>query len=250
MKTYAFTNRKGGVGKTTLSSHVAYYAAARGKRTILVDVDPQGNASKTFTDKDPEHELVDVLTGKVLPDEAVVSLRPGLDILATNGKSGRLQEYADGGITTEPMIFFELVSLLRGQYDICIFDLSPGQGTIERAAIAACDEAVVPLVPEPLAADGVVYFRDALPKIRKGFRSNVALKKVIINGINESMTVHRAYRDELVKLGGYEFYQVPQWAGFKKAQDKYKSIFELDPTDKKKQSEVEQSIKSLGEALI
>ena len=249
MKVYGYSNRKGGVGKTTLSTHAAYYCAATGKKTLLIDCDPQGNASKAFTGEKPALELVDVLTGRASPQEAVLSLRPGLDILATNGAAGRLQEYADGGITQEPMIFFELIGALRDAYDIAIMDLSPGQGTLERAALAACDEIIVPLVPEPLAADGVVYFRDALPRIRKGFRSNVKMSKVIINAINETMTVHRNYRDELLQLDGYDFFQVPQWAGFKTAQDNFQAIFEMDGGDKGRHAQAIDAIKAIGRAL-
>ena len=107
MKRVAFYVQKGGTGKTTLSGNVSH-VLARSLRTVLVDCDPQGNASSWFLTAAPRWELADVLQGRVKVQDALVPLGERLAILPTFGLNGTLKQYAEGPLNDEPYIFEEL----------------------------------------------------------------------------------------------------------------------------------------------
>ena len=137
MKTICFHLMKGGVGKTTLSVSVAWELANIGYRTVLVDCDPQGNASSWILEglQEPEHELGDVLLGNVDPEAASLRVDDNLHCIPTFGLSHTLRNYAKSGLASEPFVIADTVQRLP--YDFAVLDLGPGLGTIETAALLA-----------------------------------------------------------------------------------------------------------------
>src|SRR5574344_290539 len=103
-KTIAFHLQKGGVGKTTISGTLACQSALDGFETLLIDVDPQGNASSWFLKDAPTYELADAIQGKCFAQEAIVPLAiiPHLFILPTFGIGGSLKNYSETKLAEEP----------------------------------------------------------------------------------------------------------------------------------------------------
>ena len=93
-KTIAFHLQKGGVGKTTISGTLACQSAIDGYSTLLIDVDPQGNASSWFLEEAPSFELADVVQGRCYSSDAIVAVSqiPNLFILPTFGIDNQLNQ--------------------------------------------------------------------------------------------------------------------------------------------------------------
>lgn len=103
-KTISFHLQKGGVGKTTISGTLACQSALDGFSTLLIDVDPQGNASSWFLKETPAFELADVVQGKCYSADAIIPVTqiPNLYMLPTFGIGGSLKNYAETKLAEEP----------------------------------------------------------------------------------------------------------------------------------------------------
>lgn len=219
-KTIALHLQKGGVGKTTISGTLAYQSALDGFKTLLVDVDPQGNASSWFLKETPKYELADVVMGRCYVNDAIVSV-PGIEnfyILPTFGIGGALKNYSETKLAEEPFILQDLRDELVKDFDHIILDLSPGLGRLEKSAIIASDEVITPMTPEIFSLDGLEIFIEELARIKKNLRSSVLHKRVIINSYDERIKQHRSIY-EAASMGRFEVYRIPVDPVFRKAQE-------------------------------
>src|SRR5690554_5735698 len=134
-RTISFHLQKGGVGKTTISGTLACQSALEGFRTLLVDVDPQGNASSWFLQDAPTFELADVVQGKCYIQDAICPINqvPNLYLLPTFGIGGTLKNYSETKLAEEPYVLQDLVQEVSQSFDRILLDLSPGLGRLERA---------------------------------------------------------------------------------------------------------------------
>lgn len=219
-KTIAFHLQKGGVGKTTISGTLACQSALDGTKTLLVDVDPQGNASSWFLKEAPKFELADVIQGKCYINEAIIPVPTveNLYILPTFGINGGLKNYSETKLAEEPFVIQDAINELKKEFDHIILDLSPGLGRLERAALIASDEVITPMTPEVFSLDGLEIFIDELAKIKKNYRCNIEHSKIIINSYDERIKQHRDICNA-AKEGNFEIFLIPVDPVFRKAQE-------------------------------
>jgi len=251
MKTIAFGIQKGGVGKTSISCTTACHIATKG-RTILLDFDPQGNASTWLALMGPQYELATVLGGKVTVDKAITPTTiPNLDILATFGLDGELKLYSETQLLTEPLIVFELMKEIAALgYEYAVMDLSPGMGALEKAALRGADEVVTPMTPEAFGLDGLQIFNNELAKAIKPFKSFMAgpvYRRIVVNAHDDRIKQHGDIYVKIKELP-YEIYKVPVDPAFRKAQIANKALIQLDRKDGAK-VETMAEIARLGDAL-
>ncbi|AKM11195.1 ParA family protein [Croceicoccus naphthovorans] len=175
MITIAIANQKGGVGKTTSAVNLATAMAAIGWRTLLVDLDPQGNAS-TGLGVPPEDRGVssyDVLVDGVALDEAVVSTTiPDLDLVpATVDLSGAEIELVEMHDRTGRL----RDGLADAHYDICFVDCPPSLGLLTLNALTAADHLLVPLQCEFYALEGLSQLLGTVEQVKDRFNSNLSI---------------------------------------------------------------------------
>ncbi len=221
MRTVAFHLQKGGVGKTTISGTLACQSALNGKKTLVIDCDPQGNISSWFLQTAPAFELADVLQGKCFVKDAIVKV-PVVDnlyLLPTFGIGGTLKTYSETKLSEEPFVIQDLVKEVSSDYDHIIMDLSPGLGMLERYALIASDEVITPMTSEVFSLDGLEIFITELQKLRKNLRSNVKHDKIIINSFDTRIKQHRDIYAAAVESGNYKVYQIPVDPVFRKSQE-------------------------------
>ena len=219
-KTVSFHLQKGGVGKTTISGTVACESALRGFRTILVDLDPQGNASSWFFTSSVKYEVADVLKGVCFVDDAIVKINQveNLYLLPSFGIGGELKKYGENTIHTEPYVIKDLVDHLAKSFDCIILDLSPGLGNLEVSALIASDEIITPMTPEIFSLDGLEIFIEELKKIKTQYTSNLLHKKIIINSYDSRIRQHKKIMEVALK-GDYTIYKIPVDPTFRKSQE-------------------------------
>lgn len=174
MLTIAIANQKGGVGKTTSAINIGTAMAATGWKTLLVDLDPQGNASTGLGVGADERQLstYDVLVDETPIADAVVETNiPGLDILpATVDLSGAEVEL----VTVEERTarLRNALSVHQG-HELCLIDCPPSLGLLTLNALCAADTLLVPLQCEFFALEGLSQLLQTVERVQERFNPDL-----------------------------------------------------------------------------
>lgn len=179
----AVANQKGGVGKTTTAINIATALAATGWRVLLVDLDPQGNASTGLGIGHAQRDLssYDLLTGGSTVEEAVIPTRvPRLDLIpATVDLSGAEIELVELPERTH-RLDNALASTPPGRWDVCLIDCPPSLGLLTINALVAAQSILVPLQTEFFALEGLSQLLQTIERIRARFNPELSILGVAL----------------------------------------------------------------------
>ncbi|MDE3155417.1 MAG: ParA family protein [Acidobacteriota bacterium] len=204
MRTIAVVNMKGGVGKTTTAVHVAAGLAARGRRVLLVDADPQGNVGHALR-VHPERTLKDLMLGEATVEAVTVrGVRPGLDVIASTPAAFSLEVQLAGAVQRETLLARRLRTL-EG-YDDVVVDSSPAMNLLTYNALLCAGEAIVPVGMDWLAIVGARQTLDGLREIRDlwpdhGLQVTAVLPTAVHTGTNAARAAFEAIERD-PEMGG------------------------------------------------
>lgn len=174
-------NQKGGVGKTTTAINLASATALSGKRTLLVDCDPQANATSGLGLKgESDKTLYSVLIGTESPERAVRSTAvPNLDLLPADndlvGSEIELVSYQGREFRLK-----WTVDRLRSQYDLVFIDSPPSLGLLTINALTAADQLIIPIQCEYYALEGLSQLLQTVERVDEAFNKDLKVGGILL----------------------------------------------------------------------
>ncbi len=195
----ACTNQKGGVGKTTTVINLAAYLALSGTRTLVIDLDPQGNATsglgvdRRSIERSAYHALVDrVPAGELIVGTTI----DGLDLVpSTPALSGAEVELVD--VAARERRLSASLADLNGRYDRVLIDCPPSLGLLTVNALTAADGVLIPIQTEYYALEGLSQLVNTIRRVREALNPRLELDGVVLTMYDARTRLSAQVADEV-----------------------------------------------------
>jgi chromosome partitioning protein len=203
----AVLNQKGGVGKTTTAINLGAYIAKAGKSVLIIDFDPQGNATSGLglTKETAETTSYDIL---FKPSEIATAVletsTPGLSIIAANAGLAA----AEVELVNESERELRLRKAIAGlTHDYILIDCPPALGLLTINALAAASELLIPVQAEYYALEGLSQLLSVMQRVRQGLNTNLELMGVVVTMYDSRTSLSEQVYGELKKHFGEKLFK-------------------------------------------
>jgi chromosome partitioning protein len=205
----AISNQKGGVGKTTTAINLSASLAANDIRVLLIDSDPQGNATTGLgVQKGPQQpNIYDVLLGGADIEMAIVRTElEGLDILPAdkNLVGANLEMVATN---RREYLLRERLQPIRDQYRYILIDCPPALDLLTLNALLAADAVLIPIQCEFFALEGISELMDTIDRIKSSFQHNLEIEGILLTMYDDRTNLTRQVAADLKEFFGSQVYR-------------------------------------------
>ena len=200
-KILAFANEKGGIGKTTSAVNVAACIANRGKKVLLIDCDPQGNATSGVgvNKRTVQNGVYEVLTSKCDASAATIKTRfDNLWLMPANiALAGAIYELLDA--ENYNYLLKNALSAIKDDYDYVIIDCPPSLGLLTINALATSDGVIIPMNCEFYALEGLSQMMLSIRQTKKALNPSLEVTGILITMFDRRLNLTKQVLDELKK---------------------------------------------------
>jgi chromosome partitioning protein len=206
----AIANQKGGVGKTTTAINLGAALAVAEKRTLVIDIDPQGNASSGLgvVDRATRPTIYSVLIGQRSIREAVVSgvHLPCLDVVPSTRDLVGAEIELVSAIGRETILRNALEGI-REEYDYVLVDCPPSLGLLTLNTLTAADSVLIPIQCEFYALEGLSQLLNTVRLVQKGLNPGLQIEGVLLTMYDKRLNLSRQVAEEAREYFGPKVYQ-------------------------------------------
>lgn len=178
----AICNQKGGTGKTTSAINIAAYLALSGKKTLLVDLDPQANATSGIGVKaeDIKHNVYQVLLGQASIEDAIVASPISNLYVCPSARELTGAQIELVGMMAREFRLKKAIGKIAGTFDYVIFDCPPSLGLLTLNALCAAHSVIVPLQCEYYALEGLSHLLNTIKLIRDNLNPQLEVDGILL----------------------------------------------------------------------
>ena len=210
-KVVSFSNQKGGVGKTTSCVNISAQIANKGKKVLMIDMDPQGNATSGLglQKSKIKNTIYDVIIGRCPIEEAIIKTKfKNLSVVAANidlaGAELELHEL------DESLNFTKIaLETIKDQYDYIFIDCPPSLGMLTVKALSISDGVVIPMQCEFYSLEGMSQLLNTVKKIKSYYNPNLQIVGILLTMYNGRLTLTGQVVAELKKYYADKLFKVP-----------------------------------------
>ena len=208
-KIVAFLNQKGGVGKTTTCVNMAGYLAQMGKKVLLLDIDPQGNASSNLGfEKDSKPKTIyNVIVDDNTIEEVIQKTKlENLDIIPSDvDLAGAEIELVQ--MNNREKIVRNILRKIVNNYDYICIDCPPSLGLITVNALTACDSVLIPIQCEYFALEGLSQLMYTIKLVKKHLNENIDVEGVVLTMKDNRSNLGQSVAQDISKYFGKKVYK-------------------------------------------
>ena len=207
-KIISIANQKGGVGKTTTSINLSTVLAKRNKKTLLIDADPQGNAtSGVGIDQEIKLSIYDVLIDETEIKEAIIKTQiKNLDVCPSNIDLAGAEVELVSMMSREQRLK-EKLDIIKNEYDYIIIDCPPSLGLITLNAFTASDSVLIPVQCEYYALEGLGQLLNTVNLVKKHLNKNLEIEGALLTMFDSRTNLAKQVVDEVKKYFGDKVYK-------------------------------------------
>ena len=208
-KVISVASIKGGVAKTTTAANLGVGLVKRGKKVLLIDLDPQGSLSLGLgvrNNKELPYTVSSVMQ-KVIneigigEEDGIIHSEEGVDILPSNQSLRAIEKQLDEVMSKEH-ILEEYIDIVRDKYDYVIIDCNPGVDNLILNALTCCDSVLIPSPPEYLCVEGLQEIIRLIGQVKKRLNRRIMIEGVLLTIVNGRTNIARDIMNKMEEVYG------------------------------------------------